>query len=163
MYTTFKGCNHLKAVVLPPDARIVNSFCFADTLINKIVIPGTVEELCSSVFYNCTNLEKIIIQEGRATRFKIGKDYIFGRTKIETIVLPSRTIVMDDYLYRDSKIKNTYIKATTPPQLSLGWGDGTYNLYVPIGCLEVYKAATNWSKFQSIQEYDFVTNPDNVE
>ena len=163
MHTTFKGCNNLKAVVLPSNVRIVNSSCFADTLINKIVIPGTVEELYSSVFYNCINLEQVIIQEGQATSFKTGKDYIFGGTKVETIALPSRTTYIEGYFYRDSKIKNTYVKATTPPQLILGWGDGAYNLYVPTGCLEVYKAATNWSKFRSIQEYDFVTNPDNVE
>ena len=38
----------------------------------------------------------------------------------------------------------------------------TCDLYVPIGCKEVYASATNWGSFRTITEYDFDLNPNNV-
>ena len=160
---TFADCTRLQSIILPESIVNIRNATFRNATLEEIIIPGSCTNLSGSVFQYCAQLKKIIFKEGAAEKLYIGRDLLFERTLIETIVLPFRTTEMGDYLYRGSIIKNTYIRAKIPPKLSLGWGDGTFNLFVPKGCLDVYTNATNWKKFQTISEYDFGVNPDNIE
>ena len=160
----FEGCTSLESITLPANIYNIALSFFANTKISSIVIPKSVGLAYSRVFNNCTNLTSIIFEDGGDVPLHIGKDYWLENTPLSVLVLPARTSKIDNYWRRGSNIQKLYIKATVPPTLECGWGDSPdeCDLYVPVGCRDIYRKASNWSSFKSITEYDFDTNPHNV-
>ena len=59
-----------------------------------------------------------------------------------------------------TSLTSVYCKATTPPALggTYVFDDNGYGrkIYVPVGSVNAYKSATNWSEYASaIEGYDF--------
>lgn len=160
----FEGCSKLESIILPPNIYNISLSFFANTKISSIVIPKSVGLACGRVFNNCTNLTTIIFEDGGDVPLIIGKDYWLENTPLTTLVLPARTSQILDYWRRGSNIQKLYIKTTVPPTLSNGWGDNPdqCDLFVPVGCRDIYRKASNWNSFRSISEYNFDINPDNV-
>ena len=61
---SFSGCRSLKHVVVPPLVTVLGISCFADSGIESIVIPRTLEIINYSAFAYCLKLKFIDIPEG---------------------------------------------------------------------------------------------------
>ncbi len=53
--------------------------------VKTLIIPGTVEHIDSFVFDDCTNLEKVVIQDGMS---QIGRQVFFGCSKLTEVIIP---------------------------------------------------------------------------
>lgn len=84
----FSGCGKLKSIKLPRNLKIIRDYCFAECIllenmefpnslyylgdfalsktgVKNIIIPDSFTELGKSVFYGCTDLESISIQNNK--------------------------------------------------------------------------------------------------
>ncbi|MCS3196058.1 leucine-rich repeat domain-containing protein [Bacteroides thetaiotaomicron] len=160
----FQNCTNLKSIVLPPNIFNIALRFLANTKITEISIPKSVSLCNIATFRNCVNLTNIMFADGGNVPLYIGGDMWLENTLVTTLVLPARIYKIQGYWKRGSNLTTLYLKSITPPLLVNDWGDNpdTCDLYVPIGCKEVYASATNWGSFRTITEYDFDLNPNNV-
>ena len=93
----------------------------------------------SSAFRKCTGLTSVTIPNSVT---KIGRDAFYGCNNLKTI----------------------YSYAATPPTMSSNAFSSykSATLYVPKGCVDVYKAASYWSDFYNIVEGNYVSGADDV-
>lgn len=84
------------------------------------------------------------------------KDYAFGysssstsyRNKYMILKFPSKVSTIANYAFRYNDHCDYYFYGNSPATLSgtSVWGNATnYNIFVPFGALNAYRAATNWS------------------
>lgn len=136
---------------------------FTGSSIQKVTIPSKVYNLGATTFA-ASSLESIVFRES-LEKLIIPNSCFTGCKYLDTIVLPANLSHWVAYTTRETGIKRVFIKATIPPLIGKGWGDwyDSIDLFVPVGCRELYASAENWNGFRSITEYDFIENPDNVE
>ncbi|NDV83639.1 leucine-rich repeat protein [Bacteroides sp. 51] len=144
----------------------VSMYAFANTPNLAIVkLPKSLTSLGGSSFYRSA-VSKVIFEDGGTEDLTI-KDNVFmgSPDNLRVFVLPANTVMWMSYTTRESGIETLYCKALVPPTIQKGWDDNfeKIDLFVPIGCRERYASATNWSSFKTITEYDFVTNPNEIE
>ncbi len=139
----FQRCTNLSNVQLPEKLKILESSCFSDCVsLKKIALPQTLEKIGDGCFVcMCDGLETIIIP---ASVKEIGK-FAFGSD------------------YNNESIKSIYCESQDPVQakdIFPNFGNGeasplydTCILYVPVGCVDKYKASEEWGRFANIKEF----------
>ena len=142
-YGCFQGCSYLSSIQLPEKLKILESGCFAGSEnLKKIVLPQTLEKIGDGCFVcRSEGLETITIP---ASVKEIGKA-AFGND------------------YGLSSIKSIYCESQDPVQakdIFPNFGNGeasplydTCILYVPVGCVDKYKASEEWGRFANIKEF----------
>ena len=106
-------------------------YAFRDqTLVTAITLPGTITKIGNSAFDN---------------------------TSITKITLPESVTVLENYVFRKcSKLTEITVQNPVPPTVSASTFDNNITsackLYVPKGCVEIYKKANYWKNFSVIQE-----------
>ena len=107
--------------------------------VKDLVIPNTVTTIGNYAFEGCTGLTSVTIPNSVT---KIGRDAFYGCNNLKTI----------------------YSYAATPPTMSSNAFSSykSATLYVPKGCVDVYKAASYWSDFYNIVEGNYVSGADDV-
>lgn len=139
---------------------------------NVLVSPGAFFycvglQLCAfSSFFNgesigdgglmgCSTLNNIIIPDSVLT---IGENSFSGCYGLNSMIIGRSVNKIQDYAFNDTRCVEFHFLSTTPPTLSSTniFPDSTlfdYIIYVPIGSLEAYKTATNWTTYSRyIQE-----------
>lgn len=132
----FLGCANFKAELILPNLVKLGQYPFCKSGVKRVLDLGSVNTLNGGWpaggpfgdFYNCPNLELVILPSSVATI----KDFAFrGSSQLSTIV----------------------IKAVVPPTLSAVGAfediDSNFIIYVPDASVEAYKTATNWSQYSS--------------
>lgn len=113
------------------------------------------ESIGSGGFMGCFTLNNIIIPDSVLT---IGDNSFSGCYGLNSIIVGRNVNEIQDYAFNDTRCVEFHFLSTTPPTLSSTniFPDSTrfdYIIYVPVGSLEVYKTATNWTTYaQYIQE-----------
>lgn len=125
---------------------------------------GNIEYIPDYAFVDCQDLVIPNIPEGVETIGAISflKRFDDSMVYTDTLVLPStlKRIGSHAFIYENtstgidkgSHVLNVIINATTPPTLvddCFGVLEYAPNIYVPIGCGEIYKAADGWSVYAS--------------
>lgn len=84
-----------------------------------------------------------------------------GCTSLETVVLPKALKSWDGSLggfYDCSSLQSLYTYDANPADLTWVTFSGKFNfdatLYVPKGCIDIYKTKTGWKDFKNIKEFD---------
>ncbi len=83
----------------------------------------------------------------------------FSSTKLEEIIFGKNITKISSYASSTNLLK-VVVKSTTPPT-SDGFSNNTYikgTLYVPKGCIDIYKNASIWKEFWNIEEYHETDN-----
>lgn len=136
----------LKDITLPTGVSSMGAFALLNTNLETIFIYATY--IGNGAFKKNYYLQNVVLSEGldtiKSTTFE--EDY-----SLTNITIPSTVTSIDYNAFQYcTAMKEYHFKSTTPPNLS-----GTTNLtvpedciiYVPQGCAEAYKAATNWATY----------------
>lgn len=168
-------CCGLKKIIIPDNVSLIGSGAFYYCNTEYVFIGNGVAELVPGAFDGCSgelicnsSVPDLVFKStsfkkatfgGRA--IKIGS-YAFdgGSNPLETVILGESVQIISSYAFNVSNLKFVYCKSTTPPQIGSSSFNTLSKIYVPIGCVEVYKSTSYWSKYASkIEEYDFENNP----
>jgi hypothetical protein len=142
--STFEKCTALNIDVDLPSLTSIGLPAFKDTGITKVLNLGQITTIAAAplyntgVFYNCPNLEFVVLP---ASLEVLGKSSFGNNPKLTTVLC----------------------YATTPPDMSSGIAFNSSDnaiIYVPDASVEAYKGATNWSSYadriKPLNEYDGV-------
>lgn len=113
----------------------------------SVEIQPLVTDIRNSALSGCTQLTSIYVPEGITS---IGRYAFSDCSNLVEIVFPSTLTSIEAYaLGGCSKLKKIRIKATTPPLTAIYLYSGTPSamvLYVPCGCVGVYKDHGTWNE-----------------
>ena len=145
-------CNILKAVHVGTSVTRIGSYAFYSCCsLASITIPDGVTRIGTYAFNNCYSLASITIPNSVTNIY----NYAFSSCySLASITIPDGVTSIDSNAFsRCYGMAKYHLKPTTPPTLS---NTNTFNyipsdciIYVPQGCLEAYKNATNWATYAS--------------
>ena len=130
--------------------------------VKDLVIPNTVTTIGSHAFNGCSGLTSVTIPNSVTS---ISSNAFSGCTGLTSVTIPnSVTKIGRDAFYGCNNLKTIYSYAATPPTMSSNAFSSykSATLYVPKGCVDVYKAASYWSDFYNIVEGNYVSGADDV-
>lgn len=128
-YSAFSSCTSLAAITIPNSVTTIGQTAFSDcSRLTSITIPGSVTTIGDSIFDNCTSLNTVTIVSQSLT---MGDYIISGCTSLASLTMMATTPPSMGWLY------------STPPEMPL------FNIYVPSGYVNTYKAASGWSRYSS--------------
>lgn len=169
----FDGCS-LKGISLPNSVKKIGLSAFRGTSCKEITLPNlltdqsdaireyafsengylenffipTIKYVMERSFQQCYRLQKIVISEGIEI---IASQAFYNDYSLTNVTIPSTVTSISQGAFQACvAMKEYHFKNTTPPNLS-----STTSLtvpedciiYVPQGCAEAYKAATNWATY----------------
>ncbi len=129
---TFENCTKLQSVVLPPSLTSISDCCFRNcSSLSSISMPPTLKSIAGRAFEGCTNLRELRIPAGINT---IGDNAI-----------PKNVWDVYTYTIQPTSIgQNTFASSTYL----------TATLHVPETSESLYYWDTQWSQFQSIENFN---------
>lgn len=146
----FSFCRALTQITIPNSVTSIGDDAFSQCIaLTQINIPNGVTMINTNTFYYCEALTQITIPNG-VTR--IGSSAFYSCTELTELTIPANvTLISYNALEIGSTTKKATItmKPTTPPKIYANtFKDSKLNkIIVPVGCVDAYKSATNWSKF----------------
>ena len=148
---TFDGCSSLTSVTIPDGVTTIGS-----SSLTSVTIPDSVTEICYCAFSGCRSLTSVTI--GNSVKYI--ENYAFdGCSGLTSVTIGNSVTFIDSEAFRGcSSLTRVYCKAIVPPIIVNNTFDkvsATATLYVPTGCKAAYAAATEWSKFKTIEETQF--------
>lgn len=161
---TFYGCSALTIVEIPSSVTTLGFMAFAHcSSLSCIVIPKSITEMGGYVFEGCSSLSSIRIPNSINY---INEHSFDGCSSLTNIEIPKNVTYIDKYAFKDcDNLLSVIVKNPTPfSVLSNSFSDtSTPTLYVPSGCMNAYKNATNWSSFRNVKEIKTNTEVENLE
>lgn len=132
--------------VLGSTRTLTRIYC---TMLRRAILGSRgVSKLNNSVFYNCSSLMRCSIQDGVD---EIESDCFSNTYSLASLVLPSSLLhIQGRGISNAYGIKDLRVRSVSPPILQYS-SSLTLNsdciIYVPVGSLEAYQTATNWSTY----------------
>lgn len=155
----FYDCNHLTSIVIPNSVTTIGEFAFYDCdELTEVSIPNSVTQIGSGTFRYCTSLTSVTIPDSVTI---IGRYAFENCSNLTEVIIPESVKAIEEYAFNNcDKLSTIYSLATTPPEIYDYYTFSKTNyknstLYVPKGCVEVYKSAICWSNFSNIIEIDY--------
>jgi hypothetical protein len=174
----FYGCRKFTSLTLSESLTYIEEHTFdeCDNMRGDLIIPESVLDIASCGFSHCAfdgtlrlspnmiyvygdpffelfNITAIEIPEGVGYIDWMVFDFLTKPTELE---LPSTMISIEDMAFRNLRnLKQMTVNASTPPFIC----DETFQyvnhgipVYIPVGTLEAYQNAPNWSEFTNFIE-----------
>lgn len=146
---SFDNCTSLKGVTFGNDLLSIFSYCFRNTAIENITLPGSLTSIANEVFENCKNLRSVEIPSSITT---IGSSAFYGCVSLEEVTIPSTVKSIGPSAFNNSGIKTFKCYAAVPPTaessfIGSGMDMSHIYLYVPPFSKDFYRNAKNWSGF----------------
>ena len=101
----FSFCK-LENIILPNNIVAMGKFCFAGSFINTISIPEGVEDIPDYAFWNCTNLESVLMRNNVKM---IGREAFSGCTHLKSVELPEGLVSIGSYAFSECALENVTI------------------------------------------------------
>ena len=94
--SVFRHCQLVTSIVIPEGVIDIPERAFYETSITSISLPGSIRRIGDLAFGGCTNLQKVVVQEGA---FEIGSQCFSGCSRLESIELPSSITNIGAYAF----------------------------------------------------------------
>lgn len=149
-YGAFANCKVLTSVVIPNSVTSIGDYAFENcNKLASITIPNSVTSIGKYCFWRCENLTSVVIPESITS---IPTALFRYCSKLTNVTIGSGVTDIGEYaLQVGSSTNKATIRmlSTTPPTIQSNTFDATRleKIIVPVGSLETYKTATNWSNF----------------
>lgn len=146
---SFSGCSSLMEVSIPNSAIYIGEGAFYGCIFKSIIIPNDVKSIDHYAFSSCNSLLSIIIPDG----VSYINDGVFSDcSSFTSISIPYNVISIGVEAFSQCiSMKECHLLPTTPPYLANvnAFSDIPSDciIYVPVGSLEAYQSATNWSTY----------------
>lgn len=179
----FQSSGQLTAITIPEGVPSIgaNTFdsCYALT---TVTIPNSVTSIGDKAFIDCMGLTNLTLGNGLQT---IGMSAFNTCKKLASVILPNSVTSIGDMAFRFgdvltkvsipastssigsmafqycSSLQEIYDYRTAPQGIASDVFEGvnkpSCTVFVPVGSLTAYKAASVWSDFTNIQESDYIT------
>ncbi len=132
-----------------------NTF-YGNKSLTFVKLPLTLKTIGNRAFSNCSNLTSITIPDSVTS---IGDRAFQDCSSLTSVTIGSSVTSIKNLAFQGcSSLTSVYCKAIVPPIIVNNTFDkvsATATLYVPTGCKAAYAAATEWSKFKTIEETQF--------
>ena len=147
---TFNECSSLTSINIPNGVTVIadNTFNGCSSL-TSVSIGNGVTDIGLNAFRRCTSLASINIPNGVTS---IAGGAFFNCTSLTDVNIPdSVTNIGNDAFNGCSSLASVTVNATIPPTLGIRVFENTNNcpIYVPAESLATFKAANNWSSYES--------------
>lgn len=145
----------LTSIKLPKTLKEIGSHAFLlCKLTGNLIIPTGVTTIEMCAFADCNKLTgNLIIPEGVISVGELAFSntyYVDGGS----LTIPASIKIIGNSAF-PSGLSPVYCKAVTPPDIDSGSFRNYSKLYVPLNCAEIYRNASGWNKFESIEEVEF--------
>lgn len=116
--TAFLGCASLKTIIIPASVEIIESYAFANTGLEFIILPKTVKELGYGIIAACQNLSEVSIAyvgPSADADANVRFGWIFADAipeNVKTVVISGGTEIGYSAFRNCSTIENIYIPKT---------------------------------------------------
>ena len=146
----FSSCYALSSVTIPGSVESIGSYAFSSCYaLSSVAIPGNIRSFPKNVFAYCYALSSIVIPDSVES---IGNYAFTNCYALSSIVIPGSVESIGNYAFSSCYGAKEYrLLPVLPPVLSnesaLGNMPSDCILYVPVGSLEAYQTATNWSNY----------------
>lgn len=151
--SAFSGCVGLSSVTIPDSVASIGDFAFCGcTGLTSIIIPENITLIGEAVFAECTSLTSIVIPDKVTS---IGENAFYNCAGLSSVTIPSNVTLIGDFAFYDCcNLTSVTCEAAFPPTI----GDAVFlnidtsiPLYVPDGCVELYRADEYWCAFENIK------------
>ncbi len=152
----FHYCADLVSVVFEENSNLISigsSAFYNSSMFTSIIIPSSVTTIMQQAFWNCYSLEAVTFGENSQLE-TIGKEAFRGCGNLESIIIPSNVSEMGNNVFQGCAALTTVrMLSETPPTAGTTIFNGCTALtaiYVPMGSVNAYKTAANWSVYEPI-------------
>ena len=147
-------CNMLKRVEIGHRVSTIGGYAFQSCYsLSSVSIPDGVTRIETSAFQSCYSLSSVSIPDGVTS---IGYYAFRNCYSLSSVSIPDGvTSIGGSAAYNLYGAKEIHLKPLTPPSLASDAFSGIPSdciIYVPVGSLEAYKTATNWSTYASYMQ-----------
>lgn len=152
----FYGCYTLPSIVIPSGVTSLGAYAFRSCYaLSSITIPSGVTALNTYLLYGCLSLFSVTIKGAVTTIYSYALNNCYA---LSSVTIPAEVTSISNYAFSNCYgVSEYHLKPVTPPTLG---GTSVFQnmptdckIYVPYSqdhsILEAYKAATNWSTWQS--------------
>ena len=152
--SAFNSCYTLTSLTIPSGVTSIENNAFQNCYaLTSLTIPSGVTSIGSNTFYGCYTLTSLTIPSGVTS---IGGNAFNNCYALTSPIIPSGVTSIGSSAFGScNSVTEYHFQSTTPP--TLGSSNFTpinplCKIYVPVGSLEAYQTATNWSAFASYKE-----------
>lgn len=147
--SAFQYSTGLTSVTIPNTVSSIESYTFNGcSSLTSVTIPNTVTYFGPSSFHNCSSLTSVTIPSGTT----VIANNAFKGCGLTSLTIPSSVTTIGNTTFNAcSSLTFITVNATTPPSLGSSVFNNTNDcpIYVPSESVAAYKAATNWSTYES--------------
>jgi hypothetical protein len=150
----FYHCDNLTSVTVSNSVTTIGSHAFASCVnLTSVTIPDSVMTIGDHAFYGCGSLINVSIGNSVTT---IGSGAFWNCYRLANITIPSSVTTIENGAFSGcGSLTNMIIHCSIPPILASNtfkYCNSLIKIYVPYGCGEAYKSATNWSAYADLIE-----------
>ncbi len=146
----FSGCSYVTALNIGKNVVSIGKSSFVNFDITSVTIPESVTSIGDGAFNSCSSLSEFNFN-ARNCSYMGSSSFpsLIDCQQLVTVKIGSDVETIPDYAFSNCKSINSIIsQSVVPPSISDNiFSDYTATLYVPQGCVETYKLAEHWNKF----------------
>lgn len=150
----FSGCLMLQRIDIPEGIVTIGTSAFSGcTGLTDILLPATLTTIGNSAFSGCTRLTDVHLPEGLVT---IEAAAFRDCRNMTSVSLPSTlSSLSNNVFYECPELVKVTVGFSTPLSITSTTFSNSQNatLYVPIGCVDAFRAAQYWKDFYQIVEW----------